>query len=350
MLLTKEYTVSKTKAINNFFISDNIKVAVANAYVICHLINQHYFPTLDNIINFNNKKNNFLDTHSNNFFKSFPKEFKFKNRKMNRTLLTIMYTLLKKEKHSGAALKIAQRLRSHKSEESTNMYIKIPDEDINELSINLFNRGIFGYIPKILSEIVYGGTSDLTKETNNILKLKSVFKDIYNIEATAGFLNSVTKQKESIIELFISKGSEEAFETLNKLQKNFLPGKDEDFQCIVSEKGCLNTGLDCKNCVYSVPNFYATANIVSSVTNTLGQFKYDFNNTNFEVEKIKQVNLLFMELDILNDAVNKFGEDVVLGFFEGSKQEYIRLLDQLNDIDSEKPIHEYATYSPKGVE
>src|SRR5690625_7882595 len=138
-----------------------------------------------------------------------------------------MYTLLKKERHGGAALNIAQRLRSHKSEESTNMYIKIPDEDINKLSINLFNRGIFGYIPKILSEIVYGNTtSDLTEETNNILKLKSVFKDIYNIEATSGFLNSVIKQKESIIDLFISKGSEEAFETLNKLQKNFLPGKD----------------------------------------------------------------------------------------------------------------------------
>src|SRR5699024_5864832 len=116
----------------------------------------------------------------------------------------------------------------------------------------------------------------------------------------------------SIIELFISKGSEEAFETLNKLQKNFLPGKDEDFQCIVSEKGCLNTGLDCKNCVYSVPNFYATANIFSSVTNTLGQFKYDFNNTNFAVEKIKQVNLLVMELDILYDEVNRLGEEVLL--------------------------------------
>ncbi|MDQ0298696.1 hypothetical protein J2S78_001104 [Salibacterium salarium] len=350
LLLTKEYTVSKTKANNNFFISDNIKVAVANAYVICHLINQHFYPTLDNIINFNNKKNNFLDTHNNNFFKGFPEEFKFKNRKMNRTLLTIMYTLLKKEKHSGAALKIAQRLRSHKSEESTNIYIKIPNEDINALSINLFNRGIFGYIPKILSEIVCGNTSDLTKETNNILKLKSVFKDIYNIEATAGFLNSVTKQKKSIIELFISKGSDDAFETLNKLQKNFLPGKDEDFQCIVSEKGCLNTGLDCKNCIYSVPNFYATANIVSNVTNTLGQFKDDFNNTNFEVEKIKQVNLLFMELDFLNDAVDKFGEDVVLSFFKGSKQGYIKLLDLLNEIDSVKPIHEYATYTPKGVD
>jgi len=351
LLLTKEYIVSKTKAINNFFISDDIKVAVANAYVICHLINHHCYPISDNIINFNNKQNNFLDTHNNNFFKDFPKEFKFKNRKMNRTLLTIMYTLLKKERHGGAALNIAQRLRSHKSEESTNMYIKIPDEDINKLSINLFNRGIFGYIPKILSEIVYGNTtSDLTEETNNILKLKSVFKDIYNIEATSGFLNSVIKQKESIIQLFINKGSKEAFKTLNKLQKNFLPGKDDDFQCIVSEKGCLNTGLDCKNCVYSVPNFYATANIVSSVTNTLKQFENDFNNTNFEIEKTKQVNLLFMELDILDDAVNKFGEDVVFGFFEGSKQGYIKLLDLLNDIDSEKPIHKYATYTPKGVE
>src|SRR5699024_4277590 len=154
LLLTKEYTVSKTKAINNLFISDDIKVAVANAYVICHLINQHCYPTLDNIINFNNQNNNFLETHNNRFFKGFTNDFKFKNRKMNRTLLTLMYTLLKKEKHGGAALNIAQRLRSHKSEESTNMYIKIPDEDINELSINLFNRGIFGYIPKILSEIV----------------------------------------------------------------------------------------------------------------------------------------------------------------------------------------------------
>lgn len=350
LLLTKEYIVSKTKAINNFFISDDIKVAVANAYVICHLINQHCYPTLDNLINFNNKQNNFLDTHNNSFFKDFSKEFKFKNRKMNRTLLTIMYTLLNKEGHSGAALNIAQRLRSHKSVESTNVYIKIPDEDINKLSINLFNRGIFGYIPKILSEIVFGSTNDLIKETNNILKLKLVFKDIYNIEATSGFLNSVLKQKKSIIQLFINQGSKVAFETLNKLQKNFLPGKDKNFQCIVSEKGCLNTGLDCKNCVYSVPNFYATANIVSSVTNTLEQFKNNFNNTSFEIEKIKQVNLLFMELDILDDVINKLGEDVVLGFFEGNKQGYIKLLDLLNDIDSEMPIQEYATYTPKGVE
>src|SRR5699024_12594522 len=116
-----------------------------------YIINQNNLPTFNNKNNVNNKINNYIVTHSNNYFKSFPKEFKLKNRKMNRTLLTIMYTLLKKEKHSGAALKIAQRLRSHKSEESTNMYIKIPDEDINELSINLFNRGIFGYIPKILS-------------------------------------------------------------------------------------------------------------------------------------------------------------------------------------------------------
>ncbi|CAM3746757.1 hypothetical protein MEZE111188_06665 [Mesobacillus zeae] len=210
---------------------------------------------------------------------------------MNRTLLTIMYTLLKTEKHSGAALNITQRLRSHKSVESTNVYINIPDEDINNLSINLFNRGVFIY-----------------------------------------------------------KGSKVAFETLNKLQKNFLPGKDENFQCIVSEEGCLNTGLDCKNCVYSVPNFYATANIVSSVTHTLEQFKNNFNNTNFEIEKIKQVNLLFMELDILDDLVNKLGEDVVLGFFEGNKQGYIKLLDLLNNIDSKKPIQEYATYAPKGVD
>lgn len=350
LLITKEYTVSKTLAINNFFISDDIKEAIANAYVICHLINQYLYPTLDNIINFNNKQNNFLHTHNKSFFRKFPKDFIFKNRKMNRTLLTVMYSLLKKDKHSGAAIKIAQRLRSHKSEESTHLYIKIPDKDINELSINLFNRGMFGYIPKLLNEIIYGDTKDITEETDNIQKLKGKFKDIYNIEATAGFLNSVLIQKESIIQLFIKEGSNKAFDTLNRLQKGFLPGKDQNFQCIVSEQGCLNTGLDCKNCVYSVPNFYATANIVSSVANKLKQFEHNFYNTSFDVEKIKEVNLLFMELDILDDAINKFGEDVVLEFFEGNKQGYLELLDLLNDVDSDKPIHEYATYTPKGVE
>lgn len=349
LLLTKEYTVSKTNVTNNLFISDDIRVAVANAYVICHLINQHCYPALDNIINFNNKHNNFLETHNNNFFKNFSANFIFKNRKMNRTLLTIMYTLLNKEKHNGAALNVAQRMRSHKSKESTNVYIKIPEDDINELSINLFNRGIFGYIPKILSEIIYGNTIDMTKETNNIIKIKKIFNDIYNIEATAGFLNNIVKQKESIMEFFINKETEEVFDTLNKLHKNLLPGKDDNFQCIVSEEGCLNTGLDCKNCVYAVPNFYAIANIVSSVTNTLNNFNNEFFKSKFEVEKIKKVNLLFMELDILHEAIIKFGEDVILEFFEGGKQEYINLLDLLDDVNSDKPIHEYSTYTPKGV-
>ena len=57
-----------------------------------------------------------------------------------------------------------------------------------------------------------------------------------------------------------------------------------------------------------------------------------------------------MELDILDDAVNKFGEDVVLGFFEGNENGYTKLLELIDDIDSEKPIIEYATYTPKGVE
>lgn len=351
LLLVKEYTVSKTNVTNNFFISDDIKDAVANAYVVCHLINEQCFPTQNKIINFNNKNNNFLESYNNYFFKDFPvPNFKFKNRKMNRTLLSIMYSLFKNENHNGPALNIAKRLRSHKSEESTNIYIKIPEDDMNELSFNLFNRGIFGYIPKMLNEIVFGASNDIITETKNIKKIKKIFKSIYNIEASSGFLNNIINQKESVIELFRNKGSEEAFETLNKLQKNFLPAKDDNFQCIVSDKGCLNNGLDCKNCIYSVPNFYATANIVESISKSLEEFNDEFTQTVYETEKTKMMNLLFMELDILDDAIQKFGEDVVLDFFKDSKQGYIKLLELLNDVNSKKPIHEYATYTPKGVE
>lgn len=348
LIIAREYTVAKTQATNTLYVSEDIKESFATAYVLCHLINEKNLITTDKkIINFNNKNNNFSSYQNKLLFQPFLSEFNFKNRKMNRTVLTIMHTLLIKNGKNSAALNIAKRLRSHKSIESTNIYINIPESEMNMLSLNLFDRGIFGYIPKILNEIILGKSLNFVEETKNIQKVQSVFKNIYQIEATAGFLNNVLKQKESILQLLISYGSEKALNILNSLQMNTLYSKDENFQCLVADTGCIYPNLNCRNCVYSVPNFFAISNLTSSVKDSLIHFKDKFENTSFEIEKIKFVNLLFMELDLLNEAMNMFGQEVILEFFEDKESGYIELINSLNDVESNKPLSEYATYQLK---
>lgn len=348
LIIAREYTVAKTSAESNLYISDDIKKSFATAYVICHLINEKKLITQDRrTINFNNKNNDFSSYQNKLLFESFIPKFNFKNRKMNRTVLTIMHTLLINNGKTSAALNVAKRLRSHMSIESTNMYINIPKNELNILSINLFDRGIFGYIPKILNEIILGKSLNFVEETKSIKKIQSVFKNIYQIEATAGFLNNVLKQKDSINQLLLSLGSEKALNILTSLQMNTLYSKDENFQCLLADTGCIYPDLNCSNCAYSIPNFFAISNLTSSVKDSLINFKDKFENANFEIEKIKFVNLLFMELDLLNEAMKIFGKEVILEFFNDKEGGYIQLINSLNDVVSNKPLSEYATYQLK---
>lgn len=352
LLLAKKYTVSKTKLTNHFVISEDIKHSLANAYLVCHLINIEYFPKVSTIINFHNENNHFLETQNNGFFNSFKNNFKFKNRKMNRTLLTVMYSILRQENQYSAAVNVSQYLRSHSSQKSTELYIKIPDEDINNLAISLFNRGTFGYIPKILNEIIYGKSQLFLEETNRIVHLNTKFKNVFNMEATAGFLNSMIQNKENLLNMLLKNGAEHSLDLLNKLQKNYLLAKDDNFQCIVAETGCQNNSMDCKNCVFSVPNFYATSNIVASIIDRIINLNDNISKSTLRVEKIKQANLLLMELDLLDYMMQKLGQNVVLEFFEEKKEGYLYLLDFLNNIDKnlDESILEISTYNLRGSE
>ena len=78
----------------------------------------------------------------NTFFENFEiKDFQFQSRKMNRTILVLIYMVLVKRKGS-AALKIAQRLRAHENFETTNIYLVIPQHELDELSESLFDRKV----------------------------------------------------------------------------------------------------------------------------------------------------------------------------------------------------------------
>src|SRR5690606_24505826 len=116
------------------------------------------------------------------------KNFDFQNRAMNRTLLSLMAYIqsVSGNGHDSEYIKI---LRSHVDFETTNIYINIPQERLDQIALQLFDRDMFGHIPDVLAELIFGKQTEEEKQTENIKIIKQKFGDIYKIEETANFLN-----------------------------------------------------------------------------------------------------------------------------------------------------------------
>ena len=130
-------------------------------------------------------------------FKDFKiKDFQFQSLKMNRTVLVLIYMVLVKKGKGSAALELAQRLRAHEDFETTNIYLVIPQHELDALSESLFNRKNFGYIPDLMADILLGDTKDREQRTQEILVLSTTFGGIHKLEATSGFMNRVLAERQ----------------------------------------------------------------------------------------------------------------------------------------------------------
>ncbi|WP_335869200.1 hypothetical protein [Bacillus sp. 2205SS5-2] len=346
-IITMNLTVSKTNVTNQFFCSEELKIPLATAAIICQLINNQSSTIKNHLIDFGNKNQKFSRKSQKKFFSNFvDKSFIFENRKFNRTLLSFMYSLLVNNGHGGAALEVAQRLRAHKDQESTNIYIKIPENEFNYLSRQLFKRNHFGYIPSLFLDTLNDSSLTYNQKTNNIVEINKIMGGIYGIEVTSGFINSILSEKKTIMDMVLSMGKEEVLDFLFKIDCELLPSKEENFQCLLSETGCIKPFENCRRCAYSIPNFYALSAITESISQLLINFSKDFQNTLYDTEKIKLANLLFREIDILFEACVEFGQEEVFQFFKGNKEGYFNLLDLLDDVTGNYDLKNYLTYKP----
>lgn len=343
-VMRKDLTVSKTGATANFFCSDDLTISLATAAAICEFITRECAPFSESIIDFGVKHNKFTAYAHKNFFGEFETDFRFESLKMNRSILSYLYALLEQQGKGAAALEIVQRLRAHYNYSSTEIYIVIPRDQLDFLTQQLFARQNFGYIVDLLAEILYSDNLDnLEQRTNDIITIKKKLGSVYNIEATAGFLNAIQAERKMVVDLLLSKGQDETLDFLFKINAGLLPSKQDNVQCILSESGCIKPQQkECHNCSFSVPNFYSLSALTLSIQSTLEQFNVSFHNTNLPAEKTRLVNLLYKKMDLLVDSCKKFGESEVFKFFEGEKEGYFKLLENLGELSEE--VEEYLTY------
>lgn len=336
---------SKTNATNYFFCSNDVLIPIATAAIICELRRLNRTPDYEYLINFYSIRNEFSLRHSNRFFKDFPDNFKFENRKMNRTLLSFTYHLLIKKGHITAALQVAQRLRAHFDFETTNIYIFIPEDELDNLTHQLFIRGSFGYIPDLLAEVLYGNQNTFEKRTKEIVDLKKAFGSIYNIENTAGFLNSIQAERKKVSEMIINMGFEEATNYMFKLNAQLLPSKEINVQCLIGVENCNKHHLSCMNCPMAIPNIYALSSLSKSLLNridVLTNLDYEENTA----EKTKTANFFLIEMDQWKRAIDKFGKQSVYQFIDGGSE---FLKEKLRKISTET-VNQYQTINNNSKE
>ncbi|EPY7704778.1 TPA: hypothetical protein ACGW5B_001328 [Bacillus paranthracis] len=332
----QELLISKTQVKGYFICSDDLAEAFATVVLLLESYYQQQGSNHPFLINFNTKYNMFTDRHHKVFFSNFNHKdnFSFSSRKMNETLMTIIYILLAQQEKGEKSATLVKLMRRHKDVETIKHYVHIPKEEFHFLTKQLFQRGEFGFIPDLFLEKVLGKSSNREKRTNEIIELTQKFGDIFKIESTAGFMNEFDEKQKSVVDYIRGKTLEEATRELHLLYTEQLPSRNENVHCLFGKSGCKNTHLEnCFHCPYAIPTFYALSSLGESI---VARIK-DYVNETRTGMKLKKSNLIHLELKLLSEAIKEFGKEIVYDFIKPNAEEFRALVNQVpypKEIDS----------------
>lgn len=306
-------THSKTKKRRYFFCSNELKSAFAHSVALCELRCRILTPFADSIINFNNRGRIFKNIYKKRFFAEFDVDFNFKSKQMNRTLISYIYSVITKMTNRNP-LEVTKYIRSHTSIETTNIYIDIPQEQLDFITNQLFNLGHFGYAYDALSDLLLDNSiSDREEKTKYSLMIKKVFGDVHQIEHLANYLKRLLEDQNSVKKVLKGYSNKEIHQLSNLIKLGQQPAKKEGFQCIYNN--CPYPSRDCQKCPFAISHFYALSQLSEDFDTILNEFKNKFPNTQKQGEKVRLANNLYSYLHLISLAKKQFGEDAISSFF-----------------------------------
>ncbi|WP_260989097.1 hypothetical protein [Bacillus mobilis] len=307
---------SKTKKRRHFFCSEELTTAFVYAAVICEIHCRICTPLSNTLINFNNRKSLFKKKFQNAFFANFNSNFHFKSKQMNRTLISYIYSVIKKMTNRNP-LEVTKYIRGHINEETTHIYVDIPQEQMDFITHQLFNMGHFGYAYDALNQLLTNNSSDTREErTAQAMMVKEVFGDIHQIEQLATYLTNLIEDQKSVRKVLMGYSLKEKEELFNLIRYNQQPAKKEGFQCIYNE--CPFPSKDCERCPFAIIHFYALSQLSEDLFVHLNEFKIKFPVTKKKGEKIRLANNLYTYLHLVSSAIKQFGAPTVATFLNKS--------------------------------
>ncbi|CCC86049.1 hypothetical protein PPM_3112 [Paenibacillus polymyxa M1] len=307
--------VSKTGALNRFLINFEMLIPIATMIVICELHrrkkNARHLLTSGRSIST-------LIKGSLPTFLPYP--LQFGSMKMNRSFMTyLFYKATGNTFTQGIALDLVQNSRRHKRNDSTALYVQSVNKDgnISNITVNLCNRGHFGYLYNLLIERSYmlakkEINDSLNERSLKIQEFKSIFSTPYELEKFGELLKEQFEERESLAIRVSLMTTDEASEILNKVYEDKMPGHTEHTQCFVHPNCIHPTAITCVGCPNMIPKNYLLISVSNELKRRVGILKYTVKSS-IACRERAWINKLLI---LLQEATNTFGIEYTKTFVD----------------------------------
>ncbi|WP_339311187.1 helix-turn-helix domain-containing protein [Paenibacillus sp. FSL M7-0896] len=306
--------VSKTGALGHFIVNEDMQIPTAIALTICELHRRKEEDPFLLRFGFIKTKNinQVKHYHFKNFFKNKPELIHFSSLKMNRSLLTYFFHSITEGKdNADISYYLAQRLRSHLSEDTTATYIQSINNDgsLDRVSINLFNRGHFGWLYNFMLRLCITTPLSMEQQTLLISQLQLEYTPP-QLEGLAYFLKKQHSEKHSLALKIAQLPKDELYSKVLKIFKGELPAKIKNAQCFTYPKCSYPTAISCMHCDYIIPKTYLMISIAEEIHKRI----HSLTCTPFPAVRIRESTMLYKVLDLLLQAKQELGQDYIEQF------------------------------------
>ena len=241
---------------------------------------------------------------------------KFSSIKANRTLLSFVDNLAEEVKVSEY-VKISTYMRSHKTNyynmsDTTSVYLHsmYSDTELNEVTIQLYDRGMFGWLYDSLLKAAEDEKVTKEEQTDLIVQMKQgISAD--KLEQLSELLYQQSITKERVINEIMKLSHDEIKNIIKKLADGSLTSKQDGVLCIRENNCKYPVRTDCMNCEYSIPTIY-TLLAVCTELNNIFQKKIP----SCQYDRIRTMDKMLKLYSVIKEAENTFGEEYVNSYID----------------------------------
>lgn len=317
-LATRFLSTSKTNKLLTFLVPFDFILPAGYAFIINELHRRRSGDNylLQTLIS-NDLKARTPNNQHLNFFRHNTLLKDFKSLVMNRSTMTYLFnSIVDDSPDPELALAYTQQTRSHKQESSTAVYVKATNFDgsLGNISLNLFNRGHFGWIYNTLIKLMLEDTNlnqPIDIRTDLIKDLRNEFNPS-QIEEWATFLRLMEKKRDYILKFLSGLDQIEIKRLINAIFKGEMPSRNANGQCLTSPD-CKNPHLkSCFSCEYFIPQVYAIIHIKVEIEQLIASIE----STKYSTIIERDSHFLKIYLLLLNEAISVYGQEYIQTFID----------------------------------
>lgn len=308
-LAVEQYCTQKTNAYKHFNIPDSFKLPVSIAIIILEQWRRRMkTESLFGKDSFSNTQilTNYLGEFMN----------KFSSIKANRTLLSFVDNLAEEIKASEY-VKISTYMRSHKTNyynmsDTTSVYLHsmYSDTELNEVTIQLYDRGMFGWLYDSLLKAAEDEKVPKEEQTDLIVQMRQGIP-ADRLEQLSEMLYQQSITKERVINEIMKLSHDEIKNIIKKLADGNLTSKQDGVLCIRENNCKYPVRTDCINCEYSIPTVYTLLSACAELNNI-----FQKKIPSCQYDRIRTMDKMLKLYSVIKEAENTFGKEYVNSYID----------------------------------